>query len=46
MAAETFLKIAKLTKTMFVMPNDHDQEPYVYELIRSIPENSRDLEQH
>lgn len=34
MAAETFLKIAKLTKHMFITRNDNDKEPYVNELIR------------
>jgi len=34
MASETFLKIAKLTKHMFVINNDSDKDPYVNELIR------------
>lgn len=34
MASETFLKIAKLTKHMFIVRNDHDKEPYINELIR------------
>lgn len=46
MASETFLKIAKLTKHKFVSPNDHEHEPYIHELIRSIPENCKDLEVH
>jgi len=46
MAAETFLKIAKLTKHMFILRNDNDKEPYVNELIIQIPDNLRDLEQH
>ena len=46
MAAETFLKISKLTKQMFIAKNDNDKEPYVNELIRQIPDNLRDLEQH
>jgi hypothetical protein len=29
MACETFLKIAKLTKHMFVGTQDRDREPYV-----------------
>jgi exportin-1 len=44
MAAETFLKISKLTKQMFIQKNDSDQIPYVNELIRQIPENLKDLE--
>lgn len=44
MASETFLKISKLTKHMFVITHDHEKEPYVNELIRSTPENCRDLE--
>jgi exportin-1 len=46
MAAETFLKIVKLTKHMFILRNDNDKEPYVNELIRQIPDNIRDLELH
>lgn len=44
MASETFLKISKLTKNMFISRNEHDKEPYVNELIRQIPENLKDLE--
>ena len=46
MASETFLKISKLTKHMFVVPHDNEQKPYLSELIRQIPENCRDLEPH
>ena len=46
MASETFLKIAKLTKQMFVLRHEQEKEPYVNELIRTIPENQKDLEQH
>lgn len=46
MAAETFLKIAKLTKHMFILRNDNEKEPYVNELIRQLPDNLRDLELH
>lgn len=46
MASETFLKIAKLTKHMFISRNDNDKEPYVNDLIRHIPDNMKDLEQH
>ncbi len=46
MASETFLKIAKLTKHMFVKRHDSDKDPYVCDLIRAIPENLKDLEQH
>lgn len=44
MASETFLKISKLTKNMFISRNEHDKEPYVNDLIRQIPENLKDLE--
>jgi exportin-1 len=44
MASETFLKISKLTKRMFITRNDYDKEPYVNDLIRQIPDNLRDLE--
>lgn len=46
MASETFLKISKLTKHMFICRNESDREPYVNELIRQIPENLKDLETH
>ena len=39
MASETFLKIAKLTKEMFVVRHDMEKDPYVNVLIRQIPEN-------
>ena len=44
MASETFLKISKLTKEMFIKLNDNDREPYVNELIRQIPQSLSDLE--
>jgi exportin-1 len=44
MASETFLKISKQTKHMFVMRQDGDKDPYVNELIRLIPDNLKDLE--
>ena len=34
MASETFLKISKLTKEMFVQRHDNEKDPYVNELIR------------
>jgi exportin-1 len=46
MASETFLKISKLTKHMFVIPHDNDAKPYVMELIRQMPDNCRELEIH
>jgi exportin-1 len=46
MASETFLKIAKLTKHMFIIVHDNEKEPFINELIRSMPENCKDLEQH
>ena len=46
MASETFLKISKLTKEMFVQRHDNEKDPYVNELIRQIPENQKDLESH
>lgn len=39
MASETFLKIAKLTKHMFIIRHETEKEPYVNELIRLIPES-------
>lgn len=44
MAAETFLKISKLTKHMFTQKHD-EKPPYVITLIESIPTNCRDLEE-
>lgn len=44
MASETFLKIAKLTKLMFVQKHESDRDPYVCDLIRTIPDNQKDLE--
>jgi exportin-1 len=45
MASETFLKIANLTKQKFTQKLD-DQKPFVIELIRDIPLNCKDLENH
>lgn len=39
MAAETFLKIAKLTQKSFVIKQDKETRPYVWDLINSIKEN-------
>ena len=44
MAAETFLKISKLTKHMFTSQNEPGQPAYVLHLIQLIPENCKDLE--
>jgi len=46
MATETFLKIAKLTKHMFVKSHERDREPYVNELIKQLPSNMKDLKPH
>jgi exportin-1 len=46
MACETFLKISKLTKHMFVSRHEKDNEPFINELIRKFPEHSKDLEPH
>jgi hypothetical protein len=46
MASETFLKISKLTKHMFIIKHDSEKEPYVYNLIQNLPDHMRDLEQH
>jgi exportin-1 len=45
MASETFLKISKLTKEKFTLPETNGQ-PYVIELINMIPVNCKDLESH
>ena len=44
MAAETYLKIAKLTKHMFIRCNDKDQEPFINTIIRSLDKNLQKLE--
>ena len=44
MAAETYLKIAKLTRHMFIKCNDKDQEPYINTIIRSLEKNLQKLE--
>lgn len=46
MAAETFLKISKLTKKSFVVQQDKESRPYVWDLIYSINDNCKDLENH
>lgn len=44
MAAETYLKIAKLTSHKFITCNEKDQEPYIYTIIRMLPNNLQKLE--
>lgn len=44
MASETYLKIAKLTKQMFVRVNDRDNEPFIKQIIANLPSNLRDLQ--
>ena len=47
MASETFLKISKLTKHMFTQYNEgQNVQPYVLDLIHSIPENCNELQDH
>ena len=46
MASETYLKIAKLTKKMFVRINDRDNEPFINTIIRNLPQNLKDLQPH
>lgn len=46
MASETFLKLSKLTKHMFVTTNEREKEPYINEMIRNLPTNLQDLETH
>jgi len=43
MATEVFLKIAKKTKRMFVV-KQNGEEPFVFNLIRNLQENTKDLE--
>jgi len=44
MASETYLKIAKLTKQMFVKVNDRDGEPFINTIIRNLPQSIKDLQ--
>jgi len=44
MATEVFLKISKKTKHMFVQSHDNNEEPFVWNLIRNLKDNSRELE--
>ena len=46
MASETYLKISKLTKRMFVTVNDRDSEPFINKIIRDLPKNLKDLQLH
>jgi exportin-1 len=46
MASETFLKISKLTKHMFVTQQDKDPEPFVVTLIRDQQKITADLKIH
>ena len=46
MASETYLKIAKLTKQMFVKVNDRDTEPFIKTIISNLTSNLRDLQTH
>ena len=43
MASETFLKLGKLTKKMFVVANDGDKSPYINTLIKRLPDDTKDL---
>ena len=44
MAAETYLKIAKQTKHMFIQSNDKESEPYINTIIRQLEKNLEKLE--
>lgn len=44
MAAETYLKIAKQTKHMFIQSNDKENEPYIFTIIRQLEKNLEKLE--
>ena len=44
MAAETYLKIAKRTKHMFIQSNDKENEPYIFTIIRQLEKNLEKLE--
>ena len=44
MAVETYLKIAKQTKHMFIQSNDKENEPYIFTIIRQLEKNLEKLE--
>jgi len=46
MASETFLKLSKLTKHMFVQSQEKDKEPFLCALIRDLPNSLSDLQTH
>ena len=46
MASETFLKLSKLVKEMFVTLHEKEKEPHINVLIATLPETVRDLEPH
>lgn len=46
MASETFLKLSKLTKHMFVQQQEKEKEPFLCVLIRDLPSSLRDLQTH
>ena len=43
MACNVFLKIVKRTADQFVVLQGNDTEPYIYEIIRRIPEETKKL---
>jgi len=46
MACDTFLKIARKCKRKFVIQQLHESEPFVCELLRTLPDTIKDLEPH
>lgn len=46
MASETFLKLSKLTKHMFVQQQEKEKEPFLCALIRDLPTALNDLQPH
>ena len=46
MASETFLKLSKLTKHMFIQQQEKEKEPFLCALIRDLPNALNDLQPH
>ena len=43
MASQTFLKLSRLQKHMFIQLHDNEKEPFISVLIRDIPNTLQEL---
>lgn len=46
MASQTFLKLSRLQKHMFIQLHDNEKEPFISVLIRDIPNTLQELQPH